>query len=286
MAQGLDCDGGDCGFAPNAALRFKFDRWLIPTTATRQSVALGTEGTHLGVFLHPDYDVTARVLTLRPDTPLAADTAYILNLTAAGDDPNGNGLRAYDGRGLEKSQALVFRTTMRAAEPAPESPIVAGNCSEIVAAFAQAGCTALSCHGSHEPRMGLALDGTSGLKATAINHVAHETQSGTEITERVVSGGRFGTQMPIIDPGRPENSYLMYKLLISDALNREMDARASDGDAFASTGLTASQIDDARAWFIELSPMPPDEIGYARASSPLDFVTRVQQWIRAGAVCP
>jgi len=284
-AQGLDCDSGDCAFLPNAPLRFKFDRWLIPTTAVRQSVSLSTEGTGLGVFLRPDYDVTARVLSVRPDSPLASNMVYILTLADADHDQYGNGFRAYDGASLEKRRSFAFRTGLPAVE-APDDTKSAAKCSEILAALAKAGCASSNCHGGNTPRMGLALDSFEGLEATAIDHVAHQTQTGTEISEQVVSGGRFGTQMPIIDSGRPENSYLVYKLLIGSELNREMDTLADHGDAFSPTGLTPSQIEDARAWFIDFGPMPPDEVGYPNGVSPFEFVTSLQGWIRAGAVCP
>ena len=99
-----------------------------------------------------------------------------------------------------------------------------------------------------------------------IDHVAHETESGTEPTQHAVSGGRFGVQMPIIDAGRPENSYLMYKVLISRRLNQELDSIADRQDSFAVEPLSSAQIEAARAWFIGFGAMPPDEVGYPRRS--------------------
>jgi len=285
-AQGLDCDGGACGFAFDAPLRFKFDRWLLPSTAVRQSISLRTEGTQLGVFLFPEYDVTARALSYRPETALAPDTVYLLTVIEADEDANGFGFRAYDGKSLSSSQTFAFRTSSMRSPISATDASSKPNCSAVLTALQKAGCAAASCHGSDSPRMGLSLDSVAGLQRTAIDHVAHQSQLGTEVTQQVVSGGRFGTQMPIIDSGRPENSYLMYKLLIGSWLNREMDTLTDPTDPFAASGLTPGQIEDARAWFVEFGPMPPDNVGYPDGVSPLEFVTTVQGWIRAGAVCP
>jgi hypothetical protein len=284
-AEGLDCDGGACGFAPNASIRLKFDRWLLPTTAVRQSASLSTEGTGLGVFLRPDYDVTARVLSFRPDAPLAPDTAYIVQFSNADNDPNGFGFRSYDGDSLGRSIRFAFRTTSTElpAQTGQTAPVV--TCPDVLAALASAGCASAGCHSGKQPRMGLSLDSQGGLLATAVDQVAHETESGTEPTQQAVSGGRFGVQMPIIDAGRPENSYLMYKVLISRWLNQELDSIADRPDPFAAESLSSSQIEAARAWFIGFGAMPPDEVGYPDGVSAQELVQTLNGWIRAGAAC-
>ena len=283
-AQGLDCDAGDCGFPVDAPIRLQFDRWLSPTTAVRQSLSLYTEGTQLGVFLRPDYDVTARSLSYRPDTPLASDSVYILQLSDADQDPNGLGFRSFDGNSLESPKAFAFRTSVLGQTQPAADALPAPSCDQVVAALASAGCTRGGCHSGDTPRMGLLLESAAGLISTAIDHVAHETETGTDVTQRAVSGGRFGTQMPIIDSGRPENSYIMYKLLIGRWLNRELAAQPAA--QFAPDVVSQDAIDRARAWFIEFGAMPPDEVGYPDGTSPLGLVRELQSWIRAGATCP
>ncbi len=283
-AQGLDCKNGACGFDPNAPIRLKFDRWLLPTTAVRQSVSLYTQGTQLGVFLRPDYDVTARSLSYRPDTPLASGTVYILKLSDADQDPNGLGLRSFDGNALGSTKTFAFRTSQSGQTPPLVDDLPAPSCDRVVAALVSSGCTRGGCHSGNSPRMGLLLDSPSGLVSTAIDHVAHETETGTNVTEQVVSGGRFGTQMPIIDGGRPENSYLIYKLLIGKWFNRELAAQPVT--PFTTDALSQDAIDRARAWFIEFGAMPPDAIGYPDGISPPELVSELQSWIRSGASCP
>jgi hypothetical protein len=283
--RGLDCEGGACGFAPNAPIRLKFDRWLLPTTAVRQSASLTTEGTSLGVFLRPDYDVTARVLEFRPEGWLLSDTVYILQFDDADKDPNGFGFRAYDGDSLGRSTRFAFRTGTEP-EPMPSAASAPGaGCDDVLSALGKAGCANAGCHGGPEPRMGLSLDTRTGLLGTAIDRIAHETQAGPELSQHAVSGGRFGVQMPIIDPGRPENSYLVYKLLVSRWLNQELDSLTDPSDPFSPDALPTAEIEAARAWFIEFGAMPPDSVGYPDGVSPLELVKMIQQWIRAGAVC-
>jgi hypothetical protein len=136
------------------------------------------------------------------------------------------------------------------------------------------------------PRTGLLLDGAQGLLATAINRVAHETQNGTDISLRAESGGRFGEQMPIIDPGHPENSYLIYKLLVGEAFNRELNDRADALDPMRAVPMTEEQISHARDWFIRFGPMPPDEVGVSDGVSLFDTYSTLAAWIHAGASCP
>src|SRR4030095_213603 len=90
---------------------------------------------------------------------------------------------------------------------APEEP---PSC-DVMGFFAQGGCKSASCHGKVH-RMGLDLGTLEGVFLTAIGHVAHETAIGqgtTPLEEPI----RLGVNMPVIDPGRPDNSYMMYKLV-------------------------------------------------------------------------
>ena len=285
-ARGLDCDGGSCGFPPDDPIRVKFDRWLLPTTAVRQSLSLYTEGSELGVFLRPDYDVTSRILSVRPDAPLAPDTVYVVQFGDADKDPNGFGFRSYDGDSLGQSSKFAFRTASAAEARQPSDTVPTASCGDVLSAMAKAGCANAGCHSGNPPRMGLMLDTPDGISTTAIDHVAHETESGTELTQQAVSGGRFGVQMPIIDSGRPENSYLMYKLLISRWLNQELDAHSDGENPFTADALAQSEIEEARAWFIDFGAMPPDPVGYPASVSPSNVVNTLRAWIRAGAVCP
>ena len=84
-------------------------------------------------------------------------------------------------------------------------------------------CTYGGCHGPSEGSgtdgstlaMGLDLSSLEGLRATALGVTAHQTQVGEDPELSEASPARFGRTMPLIDPGNPGNSYLVYKLLIN-----------------------------------------------------------------------
>ncbi len=52
------------------------------------------------------------------------------------------------------------------------------------------------------------------MLSTAIGRVAHQTDLGTTTGEVLENPARMGIDMLIIDPGRPDNSYLLYKLIV------------------------------------------------------------------------
>ena len=60
--------------------------------------------------------------------------------------------------------------------------------------------------------MGLSLTSEEGVRTTAIGQVARQ-QTNTGRAGVQPPGATFGIDMPIIDPGNPGNSYLIYKLL-------------------------------------------------------------------------
>lgn len=309
--EGLDCelDAGDCGFAPRGTLTLRFNRWLLPTTATSQSLSLVTAGTALGIVVHPDYDVALRIIRYRFD-PLPEGVVFSLRAADADEDPSGFGFRAFDGAALDAKLTMSFRTSRESITGAskPERPVAAG-CGQVVDTLAKAGCSRVGCHSRRSspqcastslamawddsvrecvpvPRMGLALDDTQGLISTAINHVAQQTQVGPDISHRYESSGRFGDQMPTIDPGRPENSYLIYKLLIGEGFNRELDRMADPSDPLAPTPMSSDDIHWARDWFIRFGPMPPDEVGTPSGVSLYETYQVLSGWIRSGAPCP
>lgn len=313
-AEGLDCQldsGTACGLPAGGPLRLKFDRWLLPTTATRQSLTMNTSGTGLGVMLRPSYDVASRTIDYDFDTPLPGGVVFNLRLLDADQDPNGFGFRGFDGLSLASSDTIAFRTALASStlDMAASHALAAPSCADTLRVLRRAGCSSLGCHSRETssnctatatgmawdqsieqcvnvPRMGLLLDDSQGLLATAVNHVAHETQNGTDISLRFESGDRFGEQMPVIDQGRPENSYLIYKLLISEAFNRELNDRADPSDPMRAMPMTGDQIGHARDRFIRFGPMPPDEVGAPDGVSLYDTYTTLAAWIRAGASCP
>jgi hypothetical protein len=225
---GLDCERSapDCGVPTDTTLTVRFDRFLRPDTAIRQSIVLftGDRGnltpppSNTRPELVPEYDLVERSVRYRlpPGFTLRAGALYTVELPLASDDQP-FGFRAFDGAPLASDRALrmSFRT---AAGPGPAvAPLAVPSCDELLALLSP--CASSGCHGSREPSippsMGLALDSWDALARTALGKPAHQTEVGATIGQSAQAPVRFGANMPVIDEGRPDNSYLMYKLLLS-----------------------------------------------------------------------
>jgi len=150
-AEGLDCQldsGAACGLPVGGPLRFKFDRWLLPTTATRQSLTMFTSGTGLGVMLRPSYDVASRTIEYNFDAPMPGGLVFNLRLSDADQDPNGFGFRGFDGVSLSSSATIAFRTSVAAStlDPTASQVLAVPNCADALGVLRQAGCSGLGCH--------------------------------------------------------------------------------------------------------------------------------------------
>ncbi len=309
VGAGTDCTSApSCSGVPlNSDIEIRFDRYLDPSTAIRQSVLLYTGTRDAALFLEPEYDVLERVVRYRlVDTQLKPSTLYTFEFNIPTED-NPNGFRAFDGAGLEAgSIPLRFNFfTGETTKDRPEPPATA-DCQQILDLF-RARCG--SCHQSAPsgaggcppgrardpssqdcvgvPRQGLDLSSLSGVERTALGHVAHQTEIGPRGGSPLENPQRVGVQMPIIDASRPENSYLMYKLLrnernfvVLDSMGRPLLGETRHQVALPSGQLVASEAERARLreWFVRLDPMPAQD----------DFIElselrAIQEWIRTGA---
>jgi hypothetical protein len=307
-----------------SSFRVRFDRFLLPATAIRQSVCLQPLTGHVetladckaGVFLEPTYDPVERAVTYRQKegARLATDTTYTLTVLAPTTADTLDGFRAFDGAGLDDNLELEFSTV--GVDPPDAKPetrphedwfcepsqgcaaackesdetraCVATACEpadEGCAARCLASCTALcvpsarlatcafgACHGvTSEPRsgavMGLDLSSFEAIRDTAIGHVAHQTQNGEHAQRAESAPSRFGRAMPIIEPGNPGNSYLLYKLLIAPPY--------TTGE-FAPS---ASEIERLRSAFVVGLPMP----AAGGLPVPTPALVALSEWIAAGA---
>jgi len=220
------------------------------------------------------------------------------------------GFRAFDGAPLDEDglRRISFRTgqsrAAAAAEPAPtcDDVLALFRCEGLDCAPPSEGC--VTCHpgvgddadaaGPH----GLRLRDADALLDTAIGHVAHQTDIGGTTGRTYEAPPRFGAGMPVIDPGRPDNSYLFYKVIASGtaydftrggrdgAVGCESAYQVSiPGDDTAADCLAPDPAELARLneWFIVGETMPP-----AREPAFLGPVEarKIGAWIRGGAVCP
>jgi hypothetical protein len=272
----------------------------LPSTATRQSFFVYTGDPTNPVppgnepALSPRYDLVERVVSyaLAPGVYLRPNTHYTAELVVPvleGDF----GFRAFDYAPLDPATTvrLSFLTSNQRKAPGPPEPD--GTCLGAVRTFADH-CDSSGCHNASDRKMDLDLSDANGVVLTGVGRVAHQAETGPKTGTPLQNPSRFGVAMPRIDPGRPENSYLLYKLVT--APENYWQGR-DDPDLCATRHLapvdretcvpaTQDENDRLRAWFLRGVPMPRS-IG----DNPPSFLVRselwgLESWIRDGAACP
>lgn len=277
-----------------------FDRWLLPSTATRQSVRLSATNPDLWVFSQPYYDLVGRRLVYTPTGQLLAGITYRVELADPSQDVNGLGFYAYDRAPLDVGSfpaRYVFRTRAAVDHAAEGTKLV--TCKNVLELFSGAGCSGAACHITRSssncagqggasgydsllercvpiPRAGLDLSTAQGLLAS-IGRTARSADSSEQSGKTLASSERFGLGMPLIDPGRPENSMMMYRLLLGADAYRDASFR------FVVEPPDPAELDRASDWFGSIGPMPPEQTGWPTSASPIAVVRALQAWIEQGA---
>ncbi len=255
----------DCGVPIGTPIELRLDRYLLPSSVSRQAVTIFTGAPTNGLFVAPSYDVLERVVTFRPayGSQLTPGVVYQVELTLPDQDMSGSGLRAFDGAPLEKGRIPLkwsFRTSRVGVQPVAAPP--APSCAEAVKTLADGGCA--RCHtGRRDSPMGLDLASTGGLERTAVAHVAHEASNWATPGSALGAPPRFGSAMTILSPGNPSASYLLYKLLVNPKNFGGDGACATTHQVRLPAGecLVASEDERDRleGWFVSGDPMPPGE---------------------------
>ncbi len=180
-----------------------------PVTLT---VSLSNPGSALGwLIAGQDYDV---VLNVPSKTPSDGATQF--------------GLMAIDGATLRQPQTLSFTAGAPPSNPMAGPPTM-DFCRDIYTPIFSYSCGYNGCHGpatpvapvidggTGYPRLGLDLSSANGVRTTAVNQVADESNTGPNATTATQLQGTstFGVDMAIITPNSPGNSWLMYKTLLA-----------------------------------------------------------------------
>jgi hypothetical protein len=271
-----------------------FDRLLLPVSVTRQSIFLSDTRTPPNFFTPTiAYDPVARVVSITPtqDAPFTVGLTYRVQIASPSAPTDPNGLRAIDGAPLDpakRSQAIEFMVT--AAATAPPAPPVIDFCAQVITIL-QGSCGSLgTCHG-YSP-IPLAAEGLilsklaiPKFKATAIGRVAQESNSGAFSHGQPVSR-IFGQDMPIIDPGDPGNSWLLYKTLMAAGPGTQLMTTASAHSVpwmplSDSERTTLSSLIPGREM-----PLPTSDPKMHGTSLPLDTLEAISLWIAQGASAP
>ncbi len=286
---GTDCEMGaaDCGVPTNATLSFRFDRFLSPATANRQALRVysGDPDNGTGIPFDVVYDPVERVVQYRMPSgySFAPNALYQLELVVP-VEPGDFGIRAFDGAPLAEGSVPLrgsFFTGLGPVELEVEEP---PGCAEIVSEVfmkSPASCGASGqCHASTDAPHGLWLDGRANFAVTAVNRVARQTEVGDR------SGGvpleqpkRFGVQMPLVQPGNPGNSYLLYKLLRS--------ARSYQPCVFDENSAASSFCSIPVEACASLYPGLPLDPGSGKCLAPSDDeLERLREWFVRGEAMP
>lgn len=277
--EGLDCDiesESDCGAATNLPIVLSFNRWLLPSSATRQSLTLSTASAPLWYFNSPKYDLLRRSIQYTTRGGFSSGLTYTVTVTAASADESGFGFRAYDGAVLDTNTVphpFVFRTRGPVSLPEARAAV---SCRMVRSAFAGAGCAKAGCHAGNAPAVGLALDTAKGI-GWMVGRVARSADRGTSSGQVTVASDRFGVGMAIVQSASPQDSLLSYRVLL------DRDAYRDATGEIVVEPPPDDELERVRTWFGVMGPMPPSRVGWAAGVSPVDLVRTILDWIEDGA---
>lgn len=208
--------GADQKLPADGVIQIAFDRYLLPSTVNRQSIGvLDGAKQPLTADLAPIivYDPIARTVTVSgPKQPwLIEGQPYTLVLGIPKGDAEQGGVRAIDRATLAADQKRELAFLVGPKTGATIEPNVSF-CRDVLPIFT-AKCNLPTCHGSGDrAAASLVLDTSAGVGATALNRIAQGSNTGPRSINPPSPGRIFGVDMPIIDPGNPGNSWLMYKI--------------------------------------------------------------------------
>lgn len=221
----------------NSSVTLTFDRRLAPSTLTRSNIFMTTGP--FNVYAGFRYDVVRRRVEFVPNSrELRVGLQYVFTVR--------KGVLAWDGAPL--SAELRFRFVPTA--PVTVTPRTPPSFAREVAPLLRGRCARAECHGGPTPVMGLDLSSPRAIRETAVGVLSRERPSAREGSNET-QDPNWGPLVridpgPTLGSGRPEYSYLVYKLL-------------GDGPVIGQR-------------------MPPD--GAALTD---DEIARVADWIAAGA---
>lgn len=213
----------------DGAVQIQVDRYLVPLTVSRQTIQLQDAlGKPLPTALQPNvvYDPVLKTITVsRPaSSPGKVNEEWLLPLQTYRVVFARDGIRALDGATLRTDRDDFVEFGVGAAID-PEAavplftrinePLNVSFCTDVLPIFAEK-CGGPLCHGSGNggtQAAGLILDTSEGLARTALNQrVANGSNNGPASGAATAESSKFGVDMPIIQPGSPGNSWLMYKI--------------------------------------------------------------------------
>ncbi len=290
------------------SFKLLFDRLLLPQSATRQAVCLesvladvvNASQCATGIVLEPSYDPVLREVDYRQvpgNSRLVPGALYQLSVYTAISAAD-SGIRSFDGVPLEVPASILVGVlddppgAVPPYEPLPTGdhfctspePTCAGStCARSVAEML-GGCAYSGCHAGNPGTAaeGLELGSPATLLATAIGHVAHETETGEAAQDPEQTSLRFDRAMPILDADVPGDSYLIYKLLARHGLPL---SNPFPPDPSGDPGVDPPEVVRLRSFLVVGMPMPPGNVSPLvplRAGEP----EWLSAWLLQGAPLP
>lgn len=307
-------------------IQISFDRYLLPSTAIRQSYAIADNKNNVlpAEGFQTIYDPVARTVTIAgPKGPgvawLTEGLEYKLVLFVPPNNTTDNaGFRAIDRAPLDKNQNLTFVFKAGKAKGGPVRPVdpPVNFCADVLPTFV-AKCSGPQCHGAPpdqllETAASLNLTSSAGIRVTAINRVAQGANTGGRSFDPQPDGPVFGVDMAIISAdkpgatGNPGASWLMYKIelaphpVIDAGPNPSYyctppagsDAVTTPGDPYVSRAPIARAASDSERerlsdYILGRSmPYPVGGLGYVFQPLTFDEREQVRRWIAQGAPTP
>jgi hypothetical protein len=301
----------------NGVIKVAFDRYINPLTLNRQSIALRDLFGNAPDSPIVQYDPVTRTATISNPGPspdwLIVGQAYELSFPVAAE-AGAFGLLAIDGATMDPATPKIAFTVAKVDPNLVTKLPVIDFCKDIRPLFmatrtdapnVQGLCSQAACHGAtskdNYSAMGLVFSSPEGIRHTAINVEAEETTTAA-LSVSISAQNTFPVGMPIIEPGDPGHSYLIYKLLLPD-LNGAPDGTGAGFSYTMSCGPVTPPFDygpnphlasaDEAARLAALVPgrrMPwgdPDKNGIfgLGGGTPLtlDELERLSVWILQGA---
>jgi hypothetical protein len=274
----IDVSVADKILSEDESIELSFDRYLKPSTTIRQSFAVRDAFNQPVPAPLVQYDPVTRIVRVenpepRPSDWLKPDLPYILLLGVPELGRDLGGFRAIDDAPLDKAQRFGFQTRgERKAEPrsrvsfcASVLPVLKDKCA--------------SCHNAGDP---LDLSASEGV-GRALGKTARTSTRGPG--NPTAPGKHFGDDMPLIEPGNPANSYLLYKTLLAPNGTRQSprcaDQPLPQPRVKFSADVSSAHRETLHA-FIGGAAMPPD------TAQALTFEERraLSTWIQNGAETP
>ena len=300
---------------PNdGVIQVSFDRYINPLTMHRQGVALRDLFGNAPDSPIIQYDPVTRTATLsnpNPGTPwLIEGTTYEVSFPIATDEAGSFGLRAIDGATMDPSTSKIAFTVAPPTGNPPKLPTI-DFCKDIYPLFAarysdanysyvQGLCSNIHCHAGAYAATGLRLDLPNAIRSTAIGVEATEATTGA-LSVPITAQNSFPVGMPIIDPGDPGHSFLVYKLLLPD-VNGTPDGTGAGFSYTTTCGAATPPFDygpnphlaspDEAARLAQFvhgrrmpwgDPVPPQTFTNGGTPLNLDELERISVWIQQGA---